>query len=155
MPRRPGVYFFRGHFVTKFGCGDGAPIKLCPARGKSDREARQAAETELRRLVVERDQNRASPKPVNAPVRRAKTALSRRAYSTPVKHARGDGLINGATTVLDYGCGRGDDVARLRGEGITCTGWDPVHNPAQPPAEADVVNLGYVLNVIEDPAERA
>ncbi|HJZ56907.1 MAG TPA: hypothetical protein VKE74_18200 [Gemmataceae bacterium] len=61
MPRRPGVYFFRGHFVTKFGCGDGPPIKLCPAKGKSDREARQAAETELRRLVVERDQSRAAP----------------------------------------------------------------------------------------------
>lgn len=65
MPRRPGVYFSRGHFVTKFGCGDGPPIKLCPARGKSDRDARQTAETELRRLVVERDQNRAVPKPVS------------------------------------------------------------------------------------------
>jgi integrase len=65
MPRKPGVYFYRGHFVTKFGCGDGPPIKLCPARGKSDRDARQAAETELRRLVVERDRNRASPRPVS------------------------------------------------------------------------------------------
>ena len=65
MPRKPGVYFYRGHFVTKFGCGDGPPVKLCPARGKSDREARQAAETELRRLVVERDQNRAAAKPVS------------------------------------------------------------------------------------------
>ena len=62
MPRRPGVYLYRGHFVTKFGCGDGPPIKLCPAKGKSDREARQAAEAELRRLVVERDQGRGRPK---------------------------------------------------------------------------------------------
>ena len=65
MPRRPGVYFYRGHFVTKFGCGDGPPIKLCPAKGKSDREARQAAEAELRRLVVERDRTRTAPKPVS------------------------------------------------------------------------------------------
>lgn len=65
MPRKPGVYFYRGHFVTKFGCGDGPPVKLVAAKGKSDREAKQAAETELRRLVVERDQNRTAPKPVS------------------------------------------------------------------------------------------
>lgn len=41
------------------------PVKLAPAKGKSDREARQAAEAELRRLVVERDQNRTAPKPVS------------------------------------------------------------------------------------------
>ena len=61
MPRRPGVYFYRGQFVTKFGCGDGPPIKLGAAKGRSDREARQTAEAELRRLVVERDLNRAAP----------------------------------------------------------------------------------------------
>lgn len=65
MPRRPGVYFSRGHFVTKFGCGDGPPIKLAPAKGKSDRDAKQAAEAELRRLVVEREQGRTAPKPVS------------------------------------------------------------------------------------------
>lgn len=65
MPRRPGVYFYRGHFVTKFGCGDGPPIKLAPAKGKSDRDAKQAAEVELRRLVVERDRSRSAPKPVS------------------------------------------------------------------------------------------
>jgi hypothetical protein len=47
MPRRPGVSFYRGHFVTKFGCGDGPPVKLAVAKGKSDRDAKQAAETEL------------------------------------------------------------------------------------------------------------
>ncbi|HEX4607919.1 MAG TPA: tyrosine-type recombinase/integrase [Urbifossiella sp.] len=65
MPRRPGVYFSRGHFVTKFGCGDGPPIKLAPATCKSDRDAKQVAEAELRRLVVERDQTRTAPKPVS------------------------------------------------------------------------------------------
>jgi hypothetical protein len=65
MPRRPGVYFYRKHFVTKFGCGDGPPVKLAPATAKSDRDARQAAEAELRRLVVERDQNRTMAKPIS------------------------------------------------------------------------------------------
>ena len=40
------------------GAATARPSSSCPAKGKSDREARQAAETELRRLVVERDQNR-------------------------------------------------------------------------------------------------
>ena len=57
--------------------------------------------------------------------------------------------------VLDYGCGRGGDVARLRELGYTATGWDPVFAPDQPLAEADIVNLGYVVNVIESPEERA
>jgi len=65
MPRLPGVYFSRGHFVTKFGCGDGSPIKLCPAKGKSDRDARQTAEAKLRRLVVAREENRSAPKAVS------------------------------------------------------------------------------------------
>jgi DNA phosphorothioation-associated putative methyltransferase len=85
---------------------------------------------------------------------RAKTALSRRGYSTPMKHALDDGLIGPSFTVLDYGCGRGDDVSRLRGQGISCTGWDPNHHPDPSPTEADVVNLGYVINVIEDTTER-
>ncbi len=39
-------------------------------------------------------------------------------------------------------------------QGIVCTGWDPAFQPAAPCEPADVVNLGYVLNVIEDVAER-
>ena len=37
MPHRPGISFYRGHFVTMFGCGDGSPINLAPAEGKSER----------------------------------------------------------------------------------------------------------------------
>jgi DNA phosphorothioation-associated putative methyltransferase len=36
----------------------------------------------------------------------------------------------------------------------SCLGWDPTFRPDQPRKEADVVNLGYVINVIEDPVER-
>ena len=34
-------------------------------------------------------------------------------------------------------------------------GWDPTFRPDAPLHEADVVNLGYVINVIEDTQERA
>ncbi len=55
---------------------------------------------------------------------------------------------------MDYGCGRGGDVARLIESGFDCTGWDPVHAPAGLRRRAEVVNIGYVVNVIENPVER-
>jgi DNA phosphorothioation-associated putative methyltransferase len=72
-----------------------------------------------------------------------------------VKCALGDGLIDPAVTVFDYGCGHGQDVALLAAQGVASGGWDPVFRPDGPRRPADVVNLGYVLNVIEAPAERA
>jgi DNA phosphorothioation-associated putative methyltransferase len=75
--------------------------------------------------------------------------------SRPMRIAVEDGLIEaGDTSVLDYGCGRGGDVARLERAGVDCVGWDPHHRPDTPLAVRDVVNLGYVVNVIEEPAER-
>lgn len=65
------------------------------------------------------------------------------------------GLIEAATSVFDYGCGKGSDVTILRSLGVACAGWDPVHRPDANRVEADVVNLGFVVNVIEDPQERA
>jgi DNA phosphorothioation-associated putative methyltransferase len=38
---------------------------------------------------------------------------------------------------------------------VSCSGWDPAYRPDDPLQEADVVNLGYVVNVIEDGEERA
>lgn len=64
------------------------------------------------------------------------------------------GLIHPAATVFDYGCGRGDDVRTLTGLGFDCAGWDPVHRPEGDKRSSEVVNLGYVVNVIEDPSER-
>jgi len=64
------------------------------------------------------------------------------------------GIIESGRSVFDYGCGRGEDVKHLRARGIEAAGWDPHYHPAAELSEADVVNLGYVLNVIEDPAER-
>lgn len=56
--------------------------------------------------------------------------------------------------MLDYGCGRGGDIRHLRSLGYPADGWDPVFSPDGPREPSDVVNLGYVVNVIEDPAER-
>jgi DNA phosphorothioation-associated putative methyltransferase len=86
---------------------------------------------------------------------RHKTALHRNDLSRPVKCALADGLIAPAASVFDYGCGHGQDVALLAAQDIPCAGWDPVFHPDGPRRPADVVNLGYVLNVVEAPAERA
>lgn len=56
--------------------------------------------------------------------------------------------------MLDYGCGRGQDAKRLEQMGVLAHGWDPFFAPDTPLQEHDVVTLTYVLNVIEDPAER-
>jgi len=85
---------------------------------------------------------------------RHRTAIGRGDLSMPLRQCLKDGVIQQATSVLDYGCGRGQDAARLRYMGVQAHGWDPFFAPDTPLAEHDVVTLTYVLNVIEDPAER-
>lgn len=84
----------------------------------------------------------------------ARTAKSRTDVSRPVQVALADGVLRPGRSFFDFGCGRGGDVARLREAGFESEGWDPAHAPAAPLQMADVVNLGYVVNVIEDPRER-
>lgn len=90
-----------------------------------------------------------------AAIQRHKTAIRRGDFSRPVKCLLRDGLIGKDQTFFDYGCGRGEDLELLAAEGIVCSGWDPAHRPQADRTQADVVLLGYVLNVIEDPHERA
>jgi len=85
---------------------------------------------------------------------RHRTATVRTKLSKPARTACDSALITVETAVLDYGCGRGDDIRALRAQGIKCTGWDPAFFPDEKLVPTDVVNLGYVVNVIEDPAER-
>jgi len=91
---------------------------------------------------------------VAAEIARHKTAIIRNGLSRPLQRTMADGLLNADQTLLDYGCGRGKDVRLLSDAGISCSGWDPVHAPEGQLQDADVVNLGYVVNVIEDPRER-
>src|SRR5438270_617292 len=86
---------------------------------------------------------------------RHKTAIRRGDFSRPVKCLLRDNLLDRTVSLFDYGCGRGEDVELLTAEGIACGGWDPAHRPGGARHEADVVNLGYVINVIENPEERA
>lgn len=62
-------------------------------------------------------------------------------------------FLSKAETHLDYGCGRGGDVERLRSLGYSSTGFDPYYFPGAT-KPADVVTMSYVLNVIADPIER-
>ena len=84
-----------------------------------------------------------------------RTAIRRHALSRPVALAVDDGLVRQDRTFFDYGCGRGDDLLRLHGMGIPVSGWDPAFFPDEERTPSDVVNLGYVVNVVEDPDERA
>lgn len=87
-------------------------------------------------------------------ISRHKTAISRAELSRPIKRALEDGILSPDMSIFDYGCGHGDDLRLLAKRGIKGTGWDPVHRPDQERHRAPVVNLGYVVNVIEDPGER-
>lgn len=85
---------------------------------------------------------------------RGLTAMVRSSLSRPMTLAVEDGLVPAGSSFFDFGCGRGGDIEALRGSGVDAAGWDPVHSPLTPKRPADVVNLGYVVNVIEDAVER-
>ncbi len=86
---------------------------------------------------------------------RHKTAIRRPGLSLPIKCLLRDRLLDASQSLFDYGCGRGQDIDLLHERGISCSGWDPVHRPYGIRTAANIVNLGYVINVIEDPQERA
>lgn len=88
-------------------------------------------------------------------IQRYRTALKRNRLSVPVQLMLSNGLLDEESEIFDYGCGRGDDVTQLKALGIKASGWDPHFCPDEPKNDADVVNLGYVVNVIEDLSERA
>ena len=87
-------------------------------------------------------------------VQRHRTALSRTGLSAPVQMLMRHGLLETDKTFFDYGCGRGGDISTLTAAGFDAIGWDPYFAPENPCRPSEVVNLGFVLNVIEDPAER-
>lgn len=72
----------------------------------------------------------------------------------PVRQALCDEVIRAGVSVLDYGCGRGQDASRLQQMGLDAIGWDPYYAADTPLGERQAVFLNYVLNVIEDVRER-
>lgn len=87
-------------------------------------------------------------------IERHKTAIDRNKLSAPMQILARHNYLDGEWTVLDFGCGKGDDVRELEAHGIDVSGWDPVHYPDGKLISSDIVNLGFVLNVIEDRGER-
>ena len=87
-------------------------------------------------------------------VHRHRTAISRTDLSRPIRQAIELGILREGKSVFDYGCGLGTDADGLRALGYTAANWDPAYFPENSKEVADVVNLGYVINVIEDPVER-
>lgn len=85
---------------------------------------------------------------------RYKTAIVRYELSGPMKTLAKQGYLDGRFSIFDYGCGRGDDLRELEANGIDALGWDPVFSPDNDKVKSDIVNLGFVLNVIEDQDER-
>ncbi|WP_175429657.1 DNA phosphorothioation-associated putative methyltransferase [Azospirillum argentinense] len=117
---------------------------------------RQAWEARLKEagvVLVGHSIVKSSPRP-GPQVARHKTAIARHRLSVPMQALVRAGLLSEGRTVFDYGCGRGDDIAALGSAGIDAKGWDPHWRPAAELAEAEIVNLGFVLNVIERPEER-
>jgi DNA phosphorothioation-associated putative methyltransferase len=85
---------------------------------------------------------------------RHRTAIRRLGHSRPVALAQAHGLITAELSFFDYGCGLGEDIQLLKESGVQAEGWDPHYRPHATLRAADCVNLGYVLNVIEDTHER-
>jgi DNA phosphorothioation-associated putative methyltransferase len=89
-----------------------------------------------------------------AEVERHRTAISRQNLSVPMQLLAQHGFLDEDKSIFDYGCGRGNDLDVLAAAGLNACGWDPHYAPQNPLSPATAVNIGYVLNVIEDLAER-
>jgi DNA phosphorothioation-associated putative methyltransferase len=85
---------------------------------------------------------------------RHKTAIIRNKLSAPMKTLAKNGFLSGEYSIFDYGCGRGDDLRELEAHGLDVLGWDPNFRPDSEIVNSDVVNIGFVINVIEDQDER-
>ncbi|PKH87335.1 DNA phosphorothioation-associated putative methyltransferase [Colwellia sp. Bg11-28] len=82
------------------------------------------------------------------------TAINRDKLSAPFQRLARHNLLEGDYSIFDYGCGKGDDANELEAHGLNINSWDPVHKPEGKKINSDIVNLGFVLNVIEDVNER-
>ena len=82
------------------------------------------------------------------------TAITRYELSAPFKCLAKHGYLDGEHTIFDYGCGKGDDLRELEAHGLSAMGWDPNFRPDAEILEAEIVNIGFVINVIERVDER-
>ncbi len=115
----------------------------------------QGWQTRLQQHGIHIQNHQLSHSPPSSPtIHRHRAAIVRPDLSKPVRVALEAGILTPDTSFFDYGCGHGNDHQRLARQGFVTEGWDPHFRPQAPRIPADIVNLGYVINVIEDPVER-
>ncbi len=95
-----------------------------------------------------------SPDDDDKTIDRHLTAIVRHELSAPLKTLAKNGFLSGDYSIFDYGCGRGDDLRELEAHGIDALGWDLNYRPDADKVISDIVNIGFVINVIEDRDER-
>ncbi|WP_034730907.1 DNA phosphorothioation-associated putative methyltransferase [Bacteriovorax sp. Seq25_V] len=89
-------------------------------------------------------------------IERHKTAIKRNKVSRPVSLLLESNLLTQESSFFDYGCGHGQDLTILAKNGFSkIQGYDPYYRPDSQHIKSDIVNLGFVLNVIEKPNERS
>lgn len=107
------------------------------------------------RLVAKADRNQSIQDEKNdVNIERHRTAIYRDQLSSPMQCLARHDYLNNENSVFDYGCGKGHDIAELEAHGLDAVGWDPEYRPETRKRCSDIVNLGFVINVIEDRAER-
>lgn len=88
-------------------------------------------------------------------IERHKTAIKRNKLSRPINLLLQHNILTPDSSFFDYGCGHGEDIAILKQNNFEkIAGYDPHFFPNYELQPAEIVNLGYVLNVIEKPQER-
>jgi diadenosine tetraphosphate (Ap4A) HIT family hydrolase len=80
------------------------------------------------------------------------TAIDRFKLSSPVQFLLDRNLLQGS--ILDFGCGLGNDVKLLTQKNLDITGYDPYYHPNYPIGKFDTIVCCYVLNVLM-PEEQA
>lgn len=106
------------------------------------------------KVLIKKPINTQHDKNFNGEVERHKTAINRHQLSKPMSILAKHNYLNGEYSIFDYGCGKGDDVRELEAHGLNVSKYDPHHYPEEDKVVSDIVNLGFVLNVIEDRTER-
>lgn len=104
--------------------------------------------------LVASEQSLLSDREKESIIYRHKTALTRYSLSSPFQTLLEHNFLNTKYTVFDYGSGKGSDIELLKDINVSVSGWDPHFSPDNVKSKADIVNLGYVINVIEDKKER-
>ena len=76
-----------------------------------------------------------------------RTAMSRKNASRPLRAALHLSAVQGR--VLDFGCGKGKDIAELQELGFKVVGYDPNFRPVKPRGRFQTVLMTYVINVLQ------